>query len=337
MSDDSIQNKQLSSIQWEERPTCWISLNPQGSEVWKLLRLCRNRASDISKICGDSIFPVDLDELALYIVGKKELVFDEKSKKNMADGNMGEPFIRNWFARCIIKKPIRQIGTAIFKEDDRYSASCDGEIDDDTFIEIKFVVKMYIKLDSHAKRVKSGWTPPRFYHDHIYNNHYKQITQNGVILGKKYCWYIVVCKEDGNAYYEKVEIDPSYFWNEIYPNSDKFYATKIVPLMKKYNLKRISPPSSSTISSSNTACNSGSTSSISSSSSSSVSASSRSGSSSFDEGNSSVFRSTCNLDEYKSACEQTISKVESELRSILKIGSKESVSCPVSSSENLKS
>lgn len=324
MSDSSVRNADL--IQWEERPTCWVSLAPQGSETWKSLRLCRIRASDVSKICGDSIFTVDLDELALYIVGKKELVFDEKSKKNMADGNMGEPFIRNWFSQCIIKKPIRQIGTAIFKEDDRYSASCDGEIDEDTFIEIKFVLKMYIKLDAHAKRINSGWKPPRFYHEHIYNNHYKQIIQNGVILKKKYCWYIVVCKEDGNAYYEKVEIDPSYFWNEIYPKTDKFYGTKIVPLMEKYNLKRISPPSSGTTSGGYTG-----------GSSSSVSSSSLSSTSSGVFETPSVFRSTCNLDEYRSACEQTRSRVESELRSILKIDSKETISCPVSSSKNSKS
>jgi hypothetical protein len=72
--------------------------------------------------------------------------------------------------------------------------------------------------------------------------------QNGFILNKKYCWYIVVCKENGNAYYEKVEIDHSYFWNEIYPRGDKFHSTKIEPLMKRYNLKRIMPPSSSFIS-----------------------------------------------------------------------------------------
>lgn len=334
MSDKKIDRSVQNPICWEERPTCWVSLAPQGGEIWKSLRLCRIRASDVSKICGDSIFTVDLDELALYIVGKKELVFDEKSKKNMADGNMGEPFIRNWFSQCIIKKPIRQIGTAIFKEDDRYSASCDGEIDEDTFIEIKFVLKMYIKLDAHAKRINSGWKPPRFYHEHIYNNHYKQIIQNGVILKKKYCWYIVVCKEDGNAYYEKVEIDPSYFWNEIYPKTDKFYGAKIVPLMKKYNLKRISPPSSGDTLSSG--CYTGSNSSSSGSSSSSISSSSLSSTSSGVSENPSVFRSICNLDEYRSACEQTRSRVESELRSILKIDSKESVTCSVSSSKNSK-
>ena len=59
-------------------------------------------------------------------------------------------------------------------------------------LEIKAPKKMYKQLIHHIEAIKRGFKPLPGYHEHIFNNHYDQMTGNGVITDKKYMHFVVV-------------------------------------------------------------------------------------------------------------------------------------------------
>jgi hypothetical protein len=230
-------------IQWEDRRTCYMSLNEQCGPVWKALRECRIPASRSSAAAERSSFESDkvMESLAMEFCGLSKKSFDVGSIILTHQGVTGEPIVKSWIA-SELKVKIFDVGVAIWKADPRFCASLDGDIDDDTFCEVKIPGKgIYRKLIEHMEAVKKGFTPPPGYHQHMYNSHYDQITQSGIITGKKRCIYAVANLEKKEYYTESISINQHHWDHVLYPKGVAFYEKHMEPLMVRTGLRRVDP------------------------------------------------------------------------------------------------
>jgi hypothetical protein len=222
---------------FENKETYWASYDSQGSNEWLKMRIGRMTMSQISACTGRSTFKVNLEDEAKKICGLIKL----ESNPFMIHGKLTEPVIRDWYSQSI-EKPIREVGLAIWKKDPRFGGSLDGEIDENEGIEIKAPHKMYRKLINYIEFKKKGYNnQPPGYHEHIYNNHYDQMTGYGVITNKKYMHYVVVCSETQEAFVQRFPVDYDLWENELYPKACQFYEEYVVPMMKENNIQRIDP------------------------------------------------------------------------------------------------
>jgi len=232
---------------WEERKTCFTSLDPQCGEIWARLRRGAIQASKIAAICKRAPYCEDTpEEIALDAIGLSAKSFSVNSMKRdkslQEEGIKGEPIVRDWLSEQL-EEPIRQIGVSVWKEDPRFRGSLDGELKnkEGEFIEIKIPREMYRPLIEATENRKKGHINehPSSY---IFNSHYDQMIANGVITGKKFCYYTVACLRTGDAFVQRIPIDEEHFHKVLYPQATKFHDTYIAPLMKKYNIKMIMPP-----------------------------------------------------------------------------------------------
>lgn len=223
-------------MQFEEYKTYFSSVNHQGSEEWYKLRYGRITMSNISACIGRSGYFVDKEELARKICGL------EKTKTNsyMEHGVVTEPLIRSWYSETL-NKPIKEVGLAIWKNDNRFGGSLDGEISEEDGIEIKAPNKMYHKLIEYIESKKKGFNYPTGYHEHIFNSHYDQMTGNAIITNKKYMHYVVVCTDTQQAFIQRFPVDYELWENELYPKACIFYDRYVTPLLKENDIHRIDP------------------------------------------------------------------------------------------------
>jgi hypothetical protein len=230
-------------ILWEDRKTCYMSLNKQCGPVWRKIRLCRVPASRVYATAGRSFFESDkvLDNVAMEFCGLSEKSFECHSKALLQKGITGEPIVKGWIA-AELKVKIYDVGVAVWKTDPRFGASIDVDIDDDTFGEIKIPEKgIYRKLIEHMEAIKKGFTPPPGFHQHIFNSHYDQMTQSGVITGKKTCMYTVADLEKKEYYTESVPVNYAHWNNVLYPHAVEFYEKYMEPFMVRNGLQRVDP------------------------------------------------------------------------------------------------
>lgn len=222
---------------WNEYSTYYQSQNPQLSEEWSKLRLCSLTASNASKWSGRSPYTISPDEDADIICGLKKEQFTDFQIWNMNRGSSGEKYIRDWYCNQIGYK-VKEVGISVWKEDMRFRGSLDADTSNECFAEFKIPLRIYRPLIEHYEAVKKGFTPPLSYHSHIQDSHYDQIITNLKIHNRKYCDYIVSCKN--NVYWDKVYMNHDH-WNMLYEKGCEFYEKYITPRMIKHNLKRIDP------------------------------------------------------------------------------------------------
>lgn len=230
-------------IEWIPRETCIISTAKQGSQLWHRLRLFSISMSTIGYNIGrcPPAWSVSKEEAALQICGLSSKKFTDEALKRMKIGSDGEPYLRKWHSEQI-KKPIYEVGVAIWKKDVRFRGSVDGDLDDGTFAEYKIPEKMYRALIEYVEATKKGFTRPPSDYSHIFSSHYDQMTGNGVIMNKTACRYTVMSWSTGMVYQQTVPVDHEHWDNVLYPQSCTFYDTYITPIMKKYKFQRIDPP-----------------------------------------------------------------------------------------------
>jgi hypothetical protein len=108
-------------------------------------------------------------------------------------------------------------------------------------LEIKAPKKMYKQLTHHIEAIKRGFKPLPGYHEHIFNNHYDQLTGNGVITNKKYMHFVVVSTSENLSYCEKLPVDRDHWDQTLYPLGCVFYNDYIAPAMLKAGIQRIDP------------------------------------------------------------------------------------------------
>lgn len=213
---------------WVDYGNYFMSNIPQSDPQWKELRHHRLTASNFGTAAGRSAFKTP-EELSLIIKGEKEETFSPESLKAMEHGTLTEPEARKWYEekyKCLV----REVGLAIPKWDFRIGASLDGEVicsdgNSDGNIEIKCPKKMYSILIEFRKALDLNWTPPRFFNDHIFRTHYDQMQGGLAITRKKWCDYIVYCKEENDIFVWRVEWNPDH-WNQLlYPRICQFFST----------------------------------------------------------------------------------------------------------------
>lgn len=223
-------------MEFENKETFWGAYDTQGSEEWLKMRIGRITMSQLSACTGRSLYKVSLEDEAKKICGLLKI----DTNPYMAHGKITEPVIRNWYSNTI-NKSIREVGLAIWKQDTRFGGSLDGEIDDLEGIEIKAPNKMYRKLIDYIEAKKKGYNFPQGYHEHVFNNHYDQMTGYGVITNKKYMHYVVVCSETQEAFVQRFPVDYELWESTLYPRACKFYEDYVEPMMKANNITRIDP------------------------------------------------------------------------------------------------
>ena len=223
------------NISWVDYPTYYLSTAPQGTDQWLKDRIGRITMSSISSCTNRASYKQNPEDIVNNICGIKKEESHE-SLGYMEHGIKMEPVIRNWYSDTILKKPIKEVGLAVWKNDVRFGGSLDGEIDDEEGIEIKAPRKMYFKLIEYIESRKKGYSFYSGFHDHIFNSHYDQMTGNGVITNKKYMHYIVVCTDTQNAFVQRFPVDHDLWNNVLYPRAVDFYEKLIQPKMDELKL-----------------------------------------------------------------------------------------------------
>lgn len=246
----NIEEDQLTPI-WSVRNTCIVSLNKQNSPIWRKLRIGRCPASLISEIC-ERTFHTDRypkkspQELASIICGLSDKYFTPEQELAMADGVLGEPYVREWFSNEILHRPINEVGVAIWNEDAYFCNSLDGETTNDEGEPAAIEIKVPGKMNSKYIDVVMSWGKklnnphPESY---IFHNHYDQMTMGSVITNKKGCYYVVCCLNNGTAFYQYLDTDYELWEKTLYPKGKAFHNKYVIPLLIKNNIQVIMPPS----------------------------------------------------------------------------------------------
>lgn len=218
------------TLLWEDRGSYWISHNAQGSKEWYEIRKGRINASEFGTVIGHSNFKTPNDA-ALNISNIKPYEFTDYSRMVMEHGTKTEPIARDWYSKKYNVK-VNEVGSAIPKWCPYIAGSLDGEVEGESrSIEIKCPLKMYKPIHEYLQKLSHGWTPPKYYHSHIWKTHYDQMIGGMAITGKQCCDYVVYSTEDNHQFTYTVEFNREYWENELYPGLQKFYNEKLKPLL----------------------------------------------------------------------------------------------------------
>jgi exodeoxyribonuclease (lambda-induced) len=230
---------------WIDCGNFWLNTAPQGSDPWFQHRKFRLTASNFGAAIGKSSYCTPLD-IALDITNIKskthnkfqdtkrdpdDFSFYNRHKFNSQHGVITEPKAREWYCRTRNVKVV-EVGLAVPKWETRIGASLDGDIvGTDGMIEIKSPLEMYESLRNHTAKIKTGWRPPPFYHNHIWETHYAQMQGGMKITGKKWCDYIVYATESNLSYVERVLFNPTYWDTILWPGIQNFLNNVMEPLI----------------------------------------------------------------------------------------------------------
>ena len=192
----------------------------QGSQDWLRMRKGRITMSNLGKVVGHAPYCKQRpEEIAAIIKGEKKEFFSEEAKARMQKGNDYEPIVRKYLEKYL-KREIKETGFAVWKKDERFGASLDGIIDDDTGIEIKCPAKMYGPLLGEVDKKSTK---------HIWKSQYDQLIGNGVITGRKNMVFCVYGIEDKKMFVQNVKVDYDYWNRFLYPKACEFYDTYMRP------------------------------------------------------------------------------------------------------------
>jgi hypothetical protein len=239
---------------------------PQGSEAWKIARkgyvspkalgwnnidtLCvpiRITASKFNVCRGLSPFQT-AQEYAEELLGLKEPKFTPQQRKNMAHGTKMEPFVRQHYEQ-LDRVHVEEWGLVVPEWNPHLGASVDGLVlpyppstlkgfqDQwslaDGLLEIKCPQNMYKPLTQHYAALESGWEPRPYHRTHIYESHYDQMQGCMAILEKEWCDYVVYCSKKKLMYRERIEFNPNYWNNVLYPSLQDFIEHILYPLARE--------------------------------------------------------------------------------------------------------
>ena len=229
----------LGSGSWLDHETYWLNISPQGSPEWHKHRK-RLTASRVGYALGMNLKFYTPEKIALEILEITKSEIPERNLLLMEKGVIQEPIARKWYTDTY-KVKVELVGLAIPKWDIRIGASSDGLVGSDGMLEIKCVEKMYAPILNYLRMQETGYSFPAGYHDHIWITHYIQIQVNLIILGRKWCDYIVMCTNENRIFIQRIHVDAQY-WNEvIYPGIQKFLNTILEPLMKQHGIEYTQP------------------------------------------------------------------------------------------------
>ena len=229
---------------WEARKTCWVSLAKQCSNEWKQKRIGRIPASLISEACGRStINNRSARELAEVMCGIKS-TFKPDNELAMENGIIGEPYVREWYSKKILHKPITEVGVAVWREDPYFSASLDGETlnykDEPAAVEIKIPEKFNNKYIDVCQSWSKNLNNPHP-SSYIFSSHYDQMTTGCIITNKAGCYYVVASIKGKALFHQYLPTDYDLWNNVLYPRAKKFHTEHVLPLLKEHNIKVIMP------------------------------------------------------------------------------------------------
>lgn len=227
------------SDDWIDCDTYWLNKSPQGTPDWHKNRK-RLTASRVGYALGINLKFNTPENVALEILELREHPIPEENKILMSEGITQEPIARKWYTDTY-KVKVELVGLAIPKFDIRIGASSDGLVGSDGMIEIKCIRKMYYPILNYLKTLETGYAFPDGYHEHIWETHYMQIQTNLVILGRKWCDYIVMCQNEDCVFVQRIHVDMNYWNNILYPGIKKFLSEILEPLMKKHGIEYTIP------------------------------------------------------------------------------------------------
>lgn len=225
---------------WIDCGDYWLNLDRQGSDAWFLNRKFRLTASNFGAAMGKSNFCTAID-IAMDITNtgiaggssRNNSVYPDRNKFSTQHGVITEPKARSWYCRTRNVEVI-EVGLAVPKWEPRIGASLDGDIkDSDGMIEIKSPLEMYEPLRNHMSKINTGWRPPPFYHEHIWESHYAQMQGSMKITGKKWCDYIVYATQSNRSYVERIPFNEKYWEEILWPGIQNFLNNLMEPLIAR--------------------------------------------------------------------------------------------------------
>lgn len=199
----------------------------QGDRNWFEARRFRFTTSKFGLLLDKNPNLRDLANEMLYETYES---FNQASAHN-THGITTEPVARIRYG-LETRTTVVEVGLAVPKLDPRIGSSSDGEVEDGE-VEIKCPDRMYKKLKEHHEKLRAGWIPPKFYHDHIYDTHYAQIQGTLKVKGKSWCDYFVYCTYGNILYLERIYFNEEY-WNDLYPKVVHFLDNVFEPMFQDY-------------------------------------------------------------------------------------------------------
>ena len=207
-------------------------MSPQGTSEWDINHRWRLTSRNFCAAIGKSNFTTPA-QVASDIINPVHLVVDKRFAQ--LHGIRTEPEARDWY--CNTRKVVvEEVGLAVPKWEPRLGTSIDGDVmGTDGMIEIKSPYEMYKPLRDHIAKIENGWTPPKFYHSHIWESHYAQMQGSMKIINKKWCDYIVYATESNLSYVERVFFDQTYWDTVLLPGIQSFFNNHMEPLIALQN------------------------------------------------------------------------------------------------------
>lgn len=127
---------------------------------------------------------------------------------------------------------IVKITTIVPKWNDRIQTTIDSIVNgvNDGIIDIRQPATMYKSLEHHTQKINQGWIPEKYYHNHIFDDHYVQIQANMKICNKLWCDYVVFVKNGNQVYIERIYFNEPY-WNQVWSTLDDYINNVLVPTL----------------------------------------------------------------------------------------------------------
>lgn len=239
----------------------WILLDaPQVGESWLKYRQGRGTGSVMGSILGHSNFGTPESELK-YLSGQEVKVFNEKSMAAMKQGNIREPFARDWYMNTFNLLSV-ELGIVFPTWETRMGASVDGLAIDsrrlikpleeynpadlielaDGILEIKSPVKMYYPLirymeGSRAVPNDDEINDPMVYEkffSHIWHTHFDQMQQGMAVIRKSWCDYIVYANE--GIFVQRIPYCHRYFIERMLEPARKYFDERLDPIVGDYRI-----------------------------------------------------------------------------------------------------
>ncbi len=205
----------LGDNNWIDCDSYWLHKYPQLTKEWIEERSYRLTTSLFGPVADPTFYRGREDVIKQFVDPpiKKDFI-DELASSH---GIINEPIARKLYESrygC----QVDEVGLAVPKWDHRIGASTDGVVvGTEGLIEIKSPGRMYSQINRYVSSIASGWNPPAGYHDHIFTSHYNQMQGAMAIMGKQWCDYIIFCPNDNKFFLERVDFNPDYWTNHLYP------------------------------------------------------------------------------------------------------------------------
>lgn len=222
---------------WKDWPTCWLSIFPQRSPEWYSIHIGRITGCNASRAAGNIRYTEDdlPENLALQLVGLRNIEVSEDARKRMDDGTRAEPILRNWYNQTF-KVEIEEVGLAIWKKDPLIGASADGIIPNGGIVEFKYKKEMPSTLVFQAKASNGRITKSVA---HIPTRDFDQIQHTMGVLGRSFCDYVVLSPKTG-IYTERILFNEEYFNLQV-SRYQQFKEKYLLPCIEQHQIKVIFP------------------------------------------------------------------------------------------------